>query len=152
MGMNLQETLLNHLEEPITFEGVDLVDLEITGTGGQKTLVIYIDKAGGVTVDDCEKISRKVSVLLDVHDLIPFSYRLEVSSPGLDRPLKTKKDFMRHKGAKVSFSVNEPVNGSHKVTGTILDVEEEGIKTMVGKKEMFLPFSIVIKAAIVIDF
>ncbi len=150
--MNLQETLLNYLEEPVAFEGVELVDIEITGGSGKKTVVIYIDKEGGVTIDDCERVSKKVSVLLDVHDIIPFAYRLEVSSPGLSRPLKTKKDFTRNRNVKVAFHLREPFEGSQKIIGVILSVEEDGVTVMKGTQEVFLPFALIVKGSIVIDF
>jgi len=77
---------------------VELVDLRMLPQKGRRVLRLYIDKPGGVDLHDCTTISREVSVQLDVHDLIPGRYTLEVSSPGLDRPLRTAPDFERNVG------------------------------------------------------
>jgi ribosome maturation factor RimP len=90
-------------------EGLELVDVEIGGGGGRQTLRLFIDKAGGVTLDDCTSVSRAVSTALDVEDPLQGAYDLEVSSPGLDRPLRTPEHFEQFQGSKVRVKTFGPV-------------------------------------------
>ena len=89
-------------------EGVELVRLRISGSPGNGFLRVYIDKEGGVTVDDCTSVSRMIEDLLDMADLMGGRYVLEVSSPGLDRPLRTQRDFARSIGRVVRIVVSRP--------------------------------------------
>lgn len=91
--------------------GLELVDVAYTSEYGRRVLRIYIDKPGGITVEDCERVSRELSAVLDVEDPIPQSYNLEVSSPGLDRPLKTEGDFLRFRGKRARIRTKEPIEG-----------------------------------------
>lgn len=91
--------------------GLELVDIVFTSEFGRRVLRVYIDKPGGITVDDCERVSRELSTVLDVEDPIPQSYSLEVSSPGLDRPLKTEKDFSRFAGRRARIRSKEAIDG-----------------------------------------
>ncbi len=93
-------------------EGMELVDAEFGGPGGRTTLRLYIDKPGGVSLDDCTALSRAVSAALDVEDPIEGAYDLEVSSPGLDRPLRTPEHFERYKGQRVHVKAYGPVAGT----------------------------------------
>ncbi|MFL5434230.1 MAG: Imm1 family immunity protein [Myxococcales bacterium] len=90
-------------------EGLELVDVEFAGAGGHPTLRLYIDKAGGVSLDDCTHVSRALSAALDVEDPIQGSYELEVSSPGLDRPLRTAEHFQRFAGENVRVKTYGPL-------------------------------------------
>jgi ribosome maturation factor RimP len=90
-------------------EGLELIDVEIGGGGGRQTLRLFIDKAGGVSLDDCTSVSRAVSTALDVEDPLQGSYDLEVSSPGLDRPLRTPEHFEKFQGSKVRVKTFGPV-------------------------------------------
>ena len=94
----------------ITKHQFELVDVEFVKEGSNRYLRLYIDKEGGITVNDCEAISRPFSDLLDVEDYIEESYILEVSSPGLGRPLKKDKDFKRHLGDEVEIRLFRPVD------------------------------------------
>ncbi|HET6420352.1 MAG TPA: ribosome maturation factor RimP [Geobacteraceae bacterium] len=87
--------------------GMDLVDIEYKREGRQMVLRFYIDKAGGVTLDDCAEVSRELSAILDVEDMIPGKYVLEVSSPGLNRPLKKESDYLRYIGRLVKIKTFE---------------------------------------------
>ncbi len=80
---------------------IELVDLDLRGTRGYRLLRIFIDTETGITIDTCKQVNDAVSELLDTHDLIPERYRLEISSPGVERPLKTERDFRRHQGRRV---------------------------------------------------
>jgi ribosome maturation factor RimP len=90
-------------------EGLELIDVEMGGGGGRQILRLYIDKGGGVSLDDCTAFSRAVSTALDVEDPIEGTYDLEVSSPGLDRPLKTPEHFQKFLGSKVRVKTFGPV-------------------------------------------
>ena len=98
----------------------ELVDVEYVKEGGSWYLRAYIDKPGGITVDDCEVISRALSDLLDEHDFIDDAYILEVSSPGLGRPLKKEKDFLRSVGKDVEVRLYRPVDRQKEFTGRLV--------------------------------
>lgn len=97
----------------------ELVDVEYIREAGVWYLRAYIDKEGGITVDDCEKISRKLGEWLDTGDFIEDSYILEVSSPGLGRPIKKEKDFIRNAGKKVEVRLYKPLNKQKEYTGVL---------------------------------
>ncbi len=119
---------IRELAEPILLNlGLELVDVEFRFESGSWVLRLYIDKEGGVTLDDCARVSEELGVILDVEDPIPHSYNLEVSSPGLDRPLKRDKDFLRFRGRKVRVRCREPLEGRRNFTGLIEGVREEGV-------------------------
>jgi len=90
-------------------EGLELVDVEIGGGHGRQTLRLFIDKPGGVSLDECSSVSRALSTALDVEDPIQGTYDLEVSSPGLDRPLRTPEHFQQYAGNKVRVKTFGPV-------------------------------------------
>ena len=100
-------------------ESVELVDVEYVREAGIWYLRAYIDKEGGITVDDCEVVSRELGDWLDQKDFIEDSYILEVSSPGLGRPLKKEKDFARSLGKDVEVRLYRPINKQKEFTGTL---------------------------------
>jgi ribosome maturation factor RimP len=103
---------VEEISEPLVVaEGMELVDLEYRREGPRWVLRLFIDKQGGVTVDDCARISREVGDLLDVKDIIPQAYVLEVSSPGLNRRIRKKEDFSRFVGQKVKLRLVSPKDG-----------------------------------------
>jgi ribosome maturation factor RimP len=93
-------------------DGYELVDVEWVRGGGRWTLRVFIDRPGGVNIDDCQLVSRTVEPILDVEDFIEPAYDLEVSSPGLDRPLRTPEHFERFKGQRVQVKAYGPVAGT----------------------------------------
>ena len=115
------EKKTEELIEPIVTEyGFELVDVEYVKEGGTWYLRAYIDKPGGITVDDCEAVSRRFSDILDEKDYIEDSYVFEVSSPGLGRPLKKEKDFRRSMGEEVEIRTYRAIDRQKEFTG-ILD-------------------------------
>jgi ribosome maturation factor RimP len=100
-------------------EGFELVDTEFVKEGGSYYLRAYIDKPGGITIDDCEKVSRQLSDRLDEEDFVEESYILEVSSPGLGRQLKKDKDFERSLGEAVEVRLYKPLNGVRETNGIL---------------------------------
>jgi ribosome maturation factor RimP len=117
----LRESLTKLLQPVIEAQGYDLWELEYAPGRGNAVLRIYLDTANhaGITVEDCEAVSREVSALLDVHDPIEANYTLEVSSPGLDRPLKKAADYARFAGEQVEVTLKMPFKGRKKYTGEL---------------------------------
>ena len=127
-------------------ESLELVDITYRHERGRWILSIFIDKEGGVTIDDCVAISRKFGALLDVKDMMPGPYSLEVSSPGLDRPLKRIEDFDRFKKHKVCIKTGSPVEGKRHFRGILLGYED-GIVHMQGEVTVYrIPFASIVKA------
>ena len=118
------EELIMPLIEQHQFE---LVDVEYVKEGGNWYLRAYIDKPGGITVDDCELVSRALSDLLDEHDFIEDAYILEVSSPGLGRPLKKDKDFARSIGEEVDVKTCRAIQHQKDFTGILKAYDKEKI-------------------------
>ena len=118
------EQLILPLVEKNNFE---LVDVEYVKEGANWYLRAYIDKEGGITVDDCEIVSRELSELLDREDFIPDAYILEVSSPGLGRQLKKDKDFVRSIGEEVDVKLYKPIEKQKEFTGLLEDYNDTEI-------------------------
>lgn len=108
-------------EQKIADVGMELVDVEYVKEGSNWYLRLYIDKPGGVTIDDCQLVSEAVSDLIDEADPISGAYIFEVSSPGLDRPFQTDRDYQRHMGDLVEISLYAPWQGSKKWEGFLQD-------------------------------
>ena len=108
-------------------EGLELVDLEYRREGRRWVLRLFIDKEGGVTVEDCATVSRELGDILDAKDAVPEAYVLEVSSPGLNRRVRKRKDFSRFAGRKVEVRLTAPQQGRRKIVGRILGVEGEAV-------------------------
>lgn len=114
---------------------------------------IFIDKEGGVTLNDCEKVSRQISQLLDAEDVIPHAYVLEVSSPGLDRPLKRFEDYIRYKGRPVRVNTRLPYNNRTSFRGRIASAEEGKIRIETEKEgSIEILFSDISSARLEVEF
>ncbi|MBI3811597.1 MAG: ribosome maturation factor RimP [Nitrospirae bacterium] len=107
--------------------GLELIDLELSGRGKGSHLRIFIDKPGGIMVEDCEQVSRYVGHALDVADPIPSSYMLEVSSPGLDRPLRKVEDYQRSTGKLVRLKLARPMDGTWVIIGRLQGLHEDHV-------------------------
>ena len=116
--------------------GMELVLVEMKGGGNRSTVRTFIDKPGGISLNDCERFSKRLSVVLDVEDCIPFSYILEVSSPGLDRPLLKEADFQRFAGRNARLRTRLPVEGQRSFKGRILGATQGrvGLEVAPGKQ------------------
>lgn len=132
--------------------GCELVDVEFAGSGPRMTLRVYIDKPGGVTVDDCADVSRQLSAILDVEDPLPGSYLLEVSSPGLDRPLVTADDFRRYVGETVKVQLHQPLAGRKRFKGRLLEANDERVTVEVDGERFDLVLADVERARLVPRF
>jgi ribosome maturation factor RimP len=130
-------------------EGLELVDVELGGAGGRQTLRLFIDKPGGVSLEDCSSVSRAVSAALDVEDPLAGAYDLEVSSPGLDRPLRTPEHFEKYKGEKVRVKTFGPVpecENRKTFVGTLQGYSEGKVVVDVDGKVFHVPHAQVSKA------
>lgn len=133
---------------------VQALDLELWGVehasqGKYSVLRIFIEREAGVTIDDCERVSRQVSAIFDVEDPIAGEYTLEVSSPGMDRLLFTPQQFQRYRGEEVSVRMRTPVDGRRKFKGTLTDVVDDIIHIQVDGSDFELPHGDIEKANIV---
>ena len=131
---------------------LELVDVLYRRESSGWVLRLVIDKEDGVTLENCTAVSREVSHLLDIEDIIEQAYSLEVSSPGLDRPLKSTSDFQRFAGRKAKVTTKEPVEGNQVCIGRIKKVEDELIIMEVGQQELRIPFSEIAKARLEVEF
>ena len=118
-----EEILLPIVEE----YGFELVDVEYVKEGGTWYLRTYIDKEGGISIDDCEKVSRRLSDILDEKDYIDDTYIMEVSSPGLGRPLKKGKDFKRSLGKEVDIRTYRMIDKQKEFTGILKDYDKDTV-------------------------
>ncbi len=120
----------NRLRPLVEEEDLELVELDFFEAGPASILRMYVDRAGGVTVDQCAALSKRISDFLDMEDLIPGRYILQVSSPGLDRPLVCGADFRRKVGEKVKVFLKEKVRGKTELVGKIKNFESENLHLM----------------------
>lgn len=122
---SIHQAVTELIEPVFRRDNIELVDVEYKKTGKAWTLRIFIDKSQGVAVEDCQKISREIEDLIEVHELIPVSYVLEVSSPGLDRSLKKGQDFLRNKGKRIQIKTFSPVSNRKQFSGKIRNFMNE---------------------------
>ena len=147
--VGLREKLIELVEPLLAGLGYELVELEFSGGQGSATLRVFIDRASGVTIEDCEHVSRELSALLDVHDPVPASYRLEVSTPGLDRVLRTPAHFARFAGSRVAVELTAPRDGRRRYTGRLQRSDAEGIEMEVDGIGVKLRYPELLRARIV---
>lgn len=114
--------------------GLELVEVSVVGQGARTIVKLFIDKAGGVTLDDCERAHRAVGPALDVADPFPHAYTLEISSPGLDRPLRQASDYRRLQGRRVSLKLKEPHHGQWRIAGTVTSVDDDAVTLVLGNE------------------
>lgn len=115
--------------------GLELVETVCVGQGPRTVIRVFIDKPGGITLTDCEQAHRSLSPALDVIDPFPHAYTLEVSSPGLDRPLRGPEDYRRLIGQPVNLKLRRPMQGQWRLVGTLVDVEEHAVTLAVQQKK-----------------
>lgn len=132
--------------------GFELVDIEYIKEGSNWFLRIFVDKEGGIDIDECVRISEYVSQELDEHEPITGAYFLEVSSPGAERPLKKPVDFQKAIGKNVFITTFEPIDKLKEFEGELLAFNGENVIVRVGKKEHTLPYDKVASARLAIIF
>lgn len=141
------------LKSTIEHMGFRLVRVKLSGgEGGQRILQIMIERLSGedITVDDCAEVSYTASALLDVNEPVTGAYRLEVSSPGIDRPLMNAEDFNRYTGFEAKVETAHPVEGRKRFNGTLGTVEGGAIKITVDKQEWSIPLDAIQTAKLII--
>jgi ribosome maturation factor RimP len=126
--------------------GAELVDMEFHREPAGWVLRLFIDKTGGVTVQDCQQVSEQVGTVLEVEDLIQHAYTLEVSSPGLTRVLRSADDWRRAVGSLVKVSTREPIDGRQSFLAELVSVDEEAVKLDIEGSELELPLKDIARA------
>ena len=140
------------LKETVERFGCDIWGVEFFSAGKRSKLSVYIDKPDGVTIDDCEMVSREISDVLDVEDMFGGGYTLEVSSPGLDRILFKAEQFEANIGAMVDVRLNFPFEGRKRFVGLLADVEDAQALVRLEDAEYVLPLENVQRARLVPQF
>jgi len=145
------DELAKLLEPTVVRLGYELADLEVRLGGKGGVVRVFIDKPDGIGLDDCEKVSRAVSAILDVEDPVPGNYDLEVSSPGLDRKLTKVEHFQRFMGENVKVSLRFPKEGRRRFRGTLVSADDENIVVEVDGESHSLALSMIDTARLVPD-
>jgi ribosome maturation factor RimP len=117
---DIDAAIYQKIERLVTQEGYELVHVEFKFGSGNRILRVFLDRPGGITLDDCQNISQQISTSLDVEDPYPQGYILEVSSPGLDRRLCKETDYIRFVGRRIRLSLRQPVGGRRKYRGKLV--------------------------------
>ncbi len=147
----LQDEIEQLLKPTIEGQGYELWGCEYLAQGKHSLLRIYIDKAEGIGITDCEQISRQVSALLDVEDPVPGNYSLEVSSPGIPRPLFHARHYERYVGQEVHIKLFKPVGGKRKYVGHIVSANEGTLVLNVDGTQQDFLFSNIVKANLTVE-
>jgi ribosome maturation factor RimP len=144
---------VRQVAEPLlASQGMELVDVEYQREAPGWVLRLYIDREGGVNIDDCAEVSRELGTILEVRDLIPNPHILEVSSPGLTRPLRKPEDFLKYRNHRVKIKTSVPVEGRRNFKGIILDVEGDLVQLEVDGRRYGIPRGSIAKANLEIEF
>ena len=146
MAPELKSSIIELLSPVLDREGIEFVDVELHGEGRAKTVRLLIHKPGGITVKDCQNVSRTVQPILEVHGLIDGEATLEVASPGIDRPLVTEADFRRNAGRAVQIETASVTGESRQLSGTVLAVKDGTLRLDESGKTIKLQISTIIKA------
>lgn len=142
----IQDELEHLLAPTINDMGYELWGCEYLSQGKHSLLRIYIDKADGIGIEDCQDVSHQVSALLDVEDPIPGNYSLEVSSPGIPRPLFYGWQYQRYLGQQVQIKTFKPFKNKRKLQGTIISASENSVVLNINSEDHELLFSNIVKA------
>ncbi|HYE35570.1 ribosome maturation factor RimP [Methylocaldum sp.] len=148
--MRPQERLAGLIEPVVGGLGYELVGIEFDAH--QRVLRVYIDNETGITLDDCSKVSYQLSGVLDVEDPIPGRYQLEISSPGLDRPLSKLEHFARFKGSLARLQLVRPIDGRRKFKARLAGVEGDCVLIQEGDETLRIPFESIEKARLAPEF
>lgn len=148
----LRDTLAARLRPVVEGSGCELWELEYAPRGSGGLLRLYIDTAAGVTLEDCERVSRAVGEVLDAEDLVPGRYTLEVSSPGLDRPLREAAHFARCLGATALVELAKPLDGRRRFKGRLEAVTPDGVAMTVDGRRCVLPLDGIRKARLAPEY
>lgn len=143
--------ILELIEPVVTGLGYEFVGAEFIGQGREALLRVYIDSANGILVTDCSKVSHQISGVMDVEDPISGHYTLEVSSPGMERPLFKLEHFKRFIGSTSKVELSQStVEGQRRFTGEIVEVTDDKVHLHVDEEEIEVPFALIKKACLVV--
>jgi ribosome maturation factor RimP len=155
-AVTIKQKIYKFASQTAEDEGLELISVDVLGGGKKILLRIMVDKEGGVTISDCERMSRSLEALLDVEDPIKGPYILEVSSPGIDRPLIKQADFEKNIEKLVRIVTKEKIDNQTFFIGRIIDVGEGWIRIRLEKKkeskDIFIPMDKISKAKLEIEF
>ena len=153
MAQTVEPQLYALIERIVTAEGFEFVHCEFSGGRNQAILRIYIDKPGGVTHQDCSYISNQVGTVLDVEDIIPHQYVLEVSSPGVDRGLYKKSDYARFAGQSIRLKTHQAIDGRRNFRGRLQGIDDANRVKLVDAKgsELLIPFDEIASANLEVE-
>lgn len=145
--------VVRDIAKPIAeLHGLELVDIEFVKEGPFRYLRITIDKEDGISVDDCSNISREINAKLDDFDLIEENYFLEVTSPGIERVLKTEEDFAKFSGKEIQINLYQPYEGQKSLRGVLLGLNDGIVSIKVDKEEVEIAHSQISLAKLYVDF
>ena len=147
----VSQAVVSLIEPILMAEELELVDVEYKKEGKSWVLRIFIDKEGGVTIEDCQKVSRLTGDLIDVEETITTTYSLEVSSPGLNRVLKREEDFLKFKGRQIYLHSLSPIDNRKKFNGILTDFKDQTVFIEVDGEILGIPLRHVGKANLVIE-
>ena len=148
MTSTLKSSITELLSPVLDREGIEFVDVELQGESIEKTVRFLIHKPGGITVKDCQRVSRLVHPILEVHGWIDSEVTLEVASPGIDRPLATEADFRRNMGRAVQIETTSATVESLRLNGTVMDVKDGVVYLDESGKTTELEISTIVRAQI----
>jgi ribosome maturation factor RimP len=152
MTITLTDAIRELIEPIVSSEGMELVNIDYVRESRGWVLRLYVDTAGGVTIDHCARLSRQLGDVLDVKDIVPHPYRLEVSSPGLNRILKKEKDFITYRGETITVKTSEPIEQRKNFQGKLLGYKEGTITMHVDNHEVIIPLPLITKAQLKYQF
>jgi ribosome maturation factor RimP len=131
MDNDVKEKIRQLSEPVVASEGMELIHVECIKMHSRWIIRLFMDKEGGITLDDCANISNQLGDIFDIRDVIKGAYTLEVSSPGLDRPISRDQDFVKYRNSRVNIKTSEKIEGTKNFHGILLDYIEESGKKLV---------------------
>ena len=152
MDNALERRIIALVEPYVQEKGLELVDVEYVKEGAHWYLRLFIDKEGGVDMDDCAEVSHAVSEMLDEKNPIPQAYMLEVSSPGLERPLKKDEDFVRFQGKLVTVHTTSVFEGYNEFTGNLIGLQDNEIVLEYENNRISIPRALTKSTHLALDF
>ncbi|MCY3822833.1 MAG: ribosome maturation factor RimP [Nitrospinae bacterium] len=153
MSIDADSQIWTIAQEVVSGLGFELVDIELTGSRSQQVIRVYIEKPGGILLSDCVAVSRELGELFEDKNVIENSYRLEVSSPGIERPLRKAQDFERYVGHRVRIRLKSKQEGKRRIVGKIVEVDDNMIR-IISKNGQKASFSLadIAKANLDVDW
>ncbi|MDP3149006.1 MAG: ribosome maturation factor RimP [Ignavibacteria bacterium] len=148
----LEKKIVNITKEITDQNGLLLIDFLFRGFSNSTVIEVFIDGEKGVSVEDCAKISREINEQIEAENLFDSAYRLEVSSPGADRPLKFLQQFTKHVNRNFDLQLSEESETNKKVVGKLLSINGENLVFLIQKEEVTVPYNTIKKAKVIISF